>query len=195
MNLTATFQKLNDPDADARSPMMRQKCVCNGEKPVPAGMPGHQLDSAGGLGKACSELVGQNLECEHYWFQIIRFATANSATFKLGDRVRRCMLEKQAWDLQQRLEFIDLPTRCNQYRPSLRQYDPDSEKYDPITPEEADFLQGEWEKRREDETAMAAFAPDVMLEDFRAEMKAKVAAGEVPAPAPDEMKPDEEKNG
>lgn len=145
---------MNDPLADSRSIMMRQPCICNGER--------------------------TKFECEHYWFQVIRFATANSDAFKLGDRVRRCMLEKTSWDLQQRLELIDLPVRCNQYAPSLRQYDPDAEKYDPITPAEAEFLQKEWEKRANDVEALKSYDPAFMLDEFRAEMAAKIKSGDAP---------------
>lgn len=144
------FQRLSDPEADARSIMMRQPCICNGER--------------------------TGSECEHYWFQVIRFATANSDAFKLGDRVRRCLLEKDAWDLQQRLEAIDLPVRCNQYKPSLRQYDPKNEEYDPITPEETRFLEAEWAKRRDDAEALKTYDPAFMLEQFRKEMADKIAA-------------------
>jgi len=145
---------LKDEDADARSLMMRQPVLCNGQ--------------------------ATGWQCRHYWLQVCRMDTLNSDELKVGERFRRCMLENPT----QNADLIDLPVACNQYVTTgrlvdrllgrARPYNPADEVYDPLSTEEVEFLRREWHRRKEAKENMAAFDPKAVVEAFRADVKAKL---------------------
>ena len=157
---------LKDQDADARSAMMQQPVLCNGE--------------------------ATGWQCKNYWFQVVRMDTLNSDELKMGERFRRCMLEQPT----QNADLIDLPVACNQYvstgrlmdrlRGQARPYNPLDELYEPFSAEEVAYLRSEWARRKEAKENMANFSPKAVVAQFHADMALVRASNAVAPGAPAE---------
>lgn len=147
---------LKDEDADARSVMMKQPVICNGQ--------------------------ATGWQCRHFWYQVLRMDTLNSDELKVGERLRRCLLEQPT----QNADLIDLPVVCNQYVSTgrvmdrllgrARPYSPADDAYDPLSAEEVEFLRREWARRKAAKEDMVKFDAKVVVEAYRAEVKAKLQA-------------------
>lgn len=110
---------LHDPGAKARSPMLRQLTLCNGQK--------------------------EGYECKHYWRQTVRKDTLNPDNLRKGETFRYCKLAMVAPDHNMAM-FIhgdaEMAVECTEYcKDKKRPYDPDIDDYNPLTPEEIQALQ------------------------------------------------------
>lgn len=119
----------HDPNAQARSPMLRQLTVCDGQRD------GH--------------------ECKHYWRQVVKKDTLNPDNLRKGETYRYCLRALNAPDHNMAM-FIngtsELAVECTEYRKDRRRpHDPNVDAYDPLTPEEIQALQ--------DGKALARFKP------------------------------------
>lgn len=79
---------IDDPNADARSLMMKAPCVCSGEK--------------------------NGIRCKHYWALMQKFSAANSDTIRDGKKRRNCMLVNS---FMLEFDDKDAPTYCQSYDP------------------------------------------------------------------------------
>lgn len=80
---------IDDPNADARSLMMRAPCVCSGEK--------------------------NGIRCKHYWSVMQKFATANADVVREGKKRRNCTMVPS---FMLEFDETDAPTFCDRYEPS-----------------------------------------------------------------------------
>lgn len=79
---------IDDPNAEARSLMMRAPCVCSGEK--------------------------NGVRCKHYWALMQKFLAANADTIRDGKKRRNCtMVESFMLEFDDK----DSPTYCQRYEP------------------------------------------------------------------------------
>ncbi len=79
---------IDDPNADARSLMMRAKCVCNGE--------------------------ANGVQCKHYWGVNQKFRAVNSDSVRRGEQNRSC---KHVDGFLLEFVSEEKPTYCNHYEP------------------------------------------------------------------------------
>ncbi len=79
---------IDDPNADARSLMMRAKCVCNGE--------------------------ANGVQCKHYWGVNQKFRSINSDSVRRGEQNRSC---KHVDGFLLEFVSEEKPTYCNHYEP------------------------------------------------------------------------------
>lgn len=79
---------IDDPNADARSLMMRAKCVCNGE--------------------------ANGVQCKHYWSVNQKFRSINSDSVRRGEQNRSC---KHVDGFLLEFVSEEKPTYCNHYEP------------------------------------------------------------------------------
>lgn len=119
----------HDAGAKARSPMLRQLTLCNGQK--------------------------DGYECKHYWRQTVRKDTLNPDNLRKGETFRYCKLAINAPDHNMAM-FIngdaELAVECTEYcKDRKRPYDPNVDDYAPLTPEEITAMQ--------EGRAVARFAP------------------------------------
>lgn len=77
-----------DPNADARSLMMRAPCICDGE--------------------------AKGIPCRHYWSVIQKFRAQNADTLRSGEKQRACTLTS---GLVLEFTTEEKPTYCNNYDP------------------------------------------------------------------------------
>ncbi len=86
----ATLTIVEDPNADARSLMMRAPCVCNGE--------------------------ANGVQCKYYWAIVQKFRAANADAVRSGEKQRGCHLV-DGFMLEYTSE--EKPTYCNSYEPRV----------------------------------------------------------------------------
>lgn len=79
---------IDDPNADARSLMMKAPCVCSGEK--------------------------NGIRCKHYWALMQKFSAANADTLRDGKKRRNCTLVNS---FMLEFDDKDAPTYCVAYEP------------------------------------------------------------------------------
>lgn len=79
---------IDDPNADARSLMMKAPCVCSGEK--------------------------NGVRCKFYWGLMQRMSAANSDTLRDGKKRRNCTLVSS---FMLEFDDKDAPTYCQKYEP------------------------------------------------------------------------------
>lgn len=104
-----------DPEAEKRSLMMKQKAFCNGE--------------------------ATGYCCKHYWTVVMKVDVQNPDHLKTGEKVRRCLvIAPEIVELGDGTK--ELAVHCSKYvMDSDRPYDAEFEEYKPLAPDEVTSLE------------------------------------------------------